>query len=226
MRRLAFVPALFFAPLTMALFFAQFVVLGPTPAFGQLSLIDEEQRLRSKQPPNISNDLMDPTGGTRLHLTTRTTFSLPDELFSANSFWSFDLQAFLRIADNWSVNTALPFGLVAPESGTNQFVFGNLRIGTAGGFAIRLQPGHRDKRSARLRLGVGLDVYLPTAEATEAQSNLVGEVAIAAIRRLHSFEPELFVNDAMFFRLRGHAQLSFDVVILEAELGLSPGFTV
>ncbi|MEO1339271.1 MAG: hypothetical protein AAFV29_26760, partial [Myxococcota bacterium] len=207
-------------------FFAWIAFFAPSVAFGQISLLDEEQRLRSKQPPNISTDLLDPEGLTRLHLTTRFTFSNGDEVFSDDALTTFALQAFLRLQRGLAVQAALPFGLVIPSGSTNEFVTGNLRIGAAAGFDIRLQPENRDVRSARLKLGAGLDVYIPTAGTPDGLGPLVGDAFVAALRAMHSFEPELFIDDAMLFRLRAHAQLSLDYLIFEAEMGMSPGFTL
>ena len=200
-------------------------LIAPSVAHGQLRLLEEDERLISKTPPNISTDLMDPTGNTRLHITTRGTFSIPDDVFSDNSVWTFNLQAFLRIKKGWAVHASLPFGLFAPSAGTNEFVFGNFRVGTAFGFDFRLQPQKRDVRSARLRIGGGLDVYAPTTAQPDAGTNLIGDAIIASLRNVHSFEPELFISDAMFFRFRAHAQVSFSILTIETELGLSPGFT-
>ncbi len=200
-------------------------ILAPSVALGQIRTLDEDQKLRSRQPPNISTELMDPAGGTRLHLTTRGSFSDGEELFTDLSFWTFDLQAFLRVQDNWSVGANLPFALYSPPGGTNQFVLGNIRVGTVAGFDVRLQPQNRDVRSARFRLGAGVDMYLPTTSTPEDESAFLGAIAVAGGRFLHNFEPELFIEDAMFFRIRAHAELSFDVVIVEGELGFSPGFT-
>ncbi len=167
---------------------------------------------------------MDPMGRTRVHVTTRGTFSIPDEVFSDQSRWTFNLQGFVRIKEGLAVQAALPFALFSPPAGDNQFLVGNIRLGTAFGFDIRLQPDNRDVRSARLRIGGGVDVYLPTASQPDGP-NVFGEAIVGAIRQIHSFEPELFIDDAMFFRLRAHVQLSFDFLILETEVGLSPGYT-
>lgn len=201
-------------------------LLVPTSARGELRLLDEEDRLQSKQPANISTELLEPTGNTRLHLTTRASFSSAGEAFTDRLTMSFELQAFIRLTKGWAVEAALPFGLVDPESGNNQFIFGNIRVGTAAGFEVRLQPDNIDKRSARFRIGGGLDIYIPSTQTPDASGIISGADAVGLVRDFHSFEPELFIDDAMFFRVRGHAQLSFDYVILEAELGLSPGFTL
>ena len=202
------------------------VLCAPSTVVGQIRLIDEDENLRVKQPPNISTDLLDPTGNTRMHLTTRASYSIPDEVFSDNGLWSFNLQAFLRITKGWAVHTALPFGLFVPSAGTNEFFIGNIRLGTAAGFEVRLQPDNVDTRSARLRLGWGLDVYVPTATRPDNGPRIVGDAILDAIQRLHSYEPELFIDEAMLFRLRNHAQLSFSILVLETELSLTPGFTI
>ena len=202
------------------------VFLAPSIARGQLDLIGEKQRLQSKQPPNVSNDLMDPVGRTRLHLTTRYSRSDPEDVFSDQALWSFNLQAFLRIKEGWAVQASLPFGLVSPPAGSNEFLVGNIRLGTAFGFGVRLERRDATKRSARFRIGGGVDLYIPTANTPNNGPNIAGEAAVQAVRNLHAFEPELFIDDAMMFRIRGHTQLSFNFLVIEAEVGVSPGFTL
>jgi hypothetical protein len=198
--------------------------LYPATAFGQAILLEEGGTERARSP-NISMELLDPTARTRFHFTTRFTFSDAVETFSDSAIATFEADAVVRIIEGVGISFGLPFALDAPMPGADTFFIGNFHLGVEGGGVIRFD----DKRAAdpgapRLGLGGGLDVYAPTARALENNGNESDRMAL--VRETRSYEQELYLERTTAFRLRGHADFAVSIVVLELELGLTPGFDI
>lgn len=212
--------------------------IGPA-AFAQDTddfLRSSEAELARRRPPNLSPELVGVAGLSRFHLTTRATGGLPaqpatgasGEAFSDEMRWTIVPTAHFRIMKGLTLDAALPFGVHTPP-GENSFVLGNLSFGVSGGGHFWLGTPNPDTITPRLGIGGAFDVLAPTASFTgEARCRIALGVCspVGALRGLHAFQPELFVDEAMFFRARLHLELIVARFTAEAELSLSPGFTV
>jgi hypothetical protein len=188
---------------------------------GQSILLDEAGT-EPPRAPNISMELLDPTAVSRFHLTTRFTFSDAVETFSDNAIATFEADAVIRIIRGVGIRFGIPFGLDAPKPGNDQFFIGNVHVGVEGGGTIRFGDGGWN--SPRLGLGGGLDIYAPTARSLEDSLDEADRMAL--IRETRSYEQELYLERTTAFRARGHADFSISIVVIELELGLTPGFDI
>jgi hypothetical protein len=188
-----------------------------------------------EEAPNISNELLDPDGRTRGHFVARASFADGQKTFSSSSLWSFEARFHVRIIEGLAATVVLPFGyLNLPAPGPQQFFFGNFSLGVAGGGRIHLASDSTpESPGPLLRWGGGLEAYAPSAPRPNmgltpntqmaTDSRFLAEQAVA---RMRSYEPELYVGDVMSFRARLHADVSFNIVTAELELGLAPAFTL
>lgn len=192
-------------------------------------LASGEERLAAKRPPNLSPDLIGLEALSRFHLTTRMTPGVPDDAVSDDLRFTIIPTAHVRIREGMTLDAVLPLGAYAPHPGENSFVFGNLSVGLSGGGHIFLGTPAPDRITPRLGLGGGIDVLAPTASATgEDRCDLALEVCnpIATLRNLQAYQPELFVEGALFFRARAHIELVVSVFTAELELSLTPGVDI
>ncbi len=182
----------------------------------------------SRRPPNLSNDLLDPAGLSRFHLTTRFAPGLPEDTFSDDLRWTIVPALQLRLRPGLTLGAALPLAIYAPNPGENSFINGNLRVGVAGGGYVRLKDPEAGEIAPRLGFGGAFDIYAPIANGTgnvDCVPSLNVCDAVGTVRNMHAYEPELFADEAMFFRARMHADIAVSIFSAEVELGLSPGFT-
>lgn len=181
-------------------------------------------------PPNMSTDLLDPSGRMRTHLTSRVTFSDADQVFSPGSVWSFELFTAIRLTRGLALTAVLPFGFHAPSPGEDRLFFGNLRLGVEGGGFFRFATDDVARSAPKLGFGGALDIYAPTTPSARSSGDLERTGAVqastAALRGIRAYQPELYLADTMAFRARGHLQLAVGPFTGEVELGLSPAFTL
>lgn len=192
-------------------------------------LEDSDARLVKFRAPNLSTELVNLSGLSRFHLTTRVTPGVPDDAVSNDLRWSFVPEAHIRIREGLTFDARIPFGFFAPSPGENNFVFGNLSLGVSGGGHVFLREPSPDHISPRLGIGGAFEILAPTA-ATSGSSRCVPALdvcePVGTLRGLQAYSPEMFTEDAMFFRARAHLELIVSVFTAELELALSPGFTI
>lgn len=208
------------------------LVLVLLPAVGLAQPYDgwDIERYQAPVPANLSPDFLDPAGRTRFHVTTRATWSNPDEVFGSTSRFSLEAQGALRITPGLAFTFGLPFGVVAPDPGNNAAFFGNFRIGLHGGGYIRLAKSKEFKDQVAPRLGIGLavDFYVPTGPNDPLVRCLLGSGCAppALVRDIRSLEAEYYLPDAISFRNRLHVDFQHPYFGVEGELGLSPSWTL
>jgi hypothetical protein len=201
MPRVKIAPAALLASLTSATAFAQSA--------------EVRTDVSASQPaPSVSSELLDPEVVSRFHLVTRVTFGDGSSPFSSSSIWSYEARGHLRILDWLAAEAVIPIGFYNPEGDTSSGFIGNVSAGASAGFPLALG-------SSELRVGAGLDFYLPTARTGDREVAL-GEAFGAAIR---SYEPQLYIPSLFSVRARGTAQIEFDKLQLAVELGLIPAVT-
>jgi hypothetical protein len=168
--------------------------------------------------PSVSMELLDPQGLTRAHVVTRAILTEGADV----QRWSFEARANVRIIRGLSLSAVLPFGLLVPGPGAeNQFFFGNLEVGVAGGGQLLI--GGVDEPS--FALGGALDIYAPTAKEP-APSQLELASAQAAIASMRAYEPQLYLSNTMSFRTRLLGRFRISMFTAELELGVVPGFSL
>ncbi len=198
----------------------------------------EVDEVDDERPPadaraGLSDQFLVPTGLSRFHFTPRITPSTQEGTFENDLRYSWIIQGHIGVSDSFTANFALPLGLFTPDPGPNPFVFGNVRLGIGGGNTLHLGEAEPGQKRPDLAFGGAFDMYLPTTNVSDDQFcaflNTLGGGGVCdvsgLIRNLHSSEPELFISDAMLFKLRGHAELRVSIINAQFELGLSPGFT-
>jgi hypothetical protein len=191
---------------------------SPGAAFAQ-----EEHPADAPKPPAIeatswSNDLVDPAGFTRFHLTTRATFSNGESVFTSASSWSYEGRAHVRLTEGIAISGVLPIGASVGTGGESSTAFlGNIALGLNMGGTLSDGPG------TRIRAGGSFDVYAPTAPPSDELETELARSAVAAIR---AYEPQLYVPRLLSFRLRGHADASAGILNADLELGLIPAVTI
>lgn len=185
--------------------------------------LDERARARQLPPPHISTWLLDPATSTRFHLTITAGFADGEDSFGDGSTLILEPVLLGAVGDHVALGFALPVGVDSAEGGgSEQGFLGNLRLsGVAGNHYIL------DREGLRLDVGIGLDVYVPTRtapdEACELRSICRGH---ARARRIHAYEAESFIVDALIARPRIQVALDFRGLRGAAELGVAPGFYV
>src|SRR5215813_4384153 len=63
---------------------------------------------RPDMVPELSTELVDPTGLSRFHLVTRATFTDGSKVFSSNTVWSFEARAHIRVIEGLALHAVLP----------------------------------------------------------------------------------------------------------------------
>jgi hypothetical protein len=210
---------------------------GPAIAGALVALLGSTtavHRARAELPeeaPNISNELLDPDGRTRGHLVGRANFSDGQKVFSSSSIWSFEALLHVRIIEGLAASVALPFGYI-DVTGAQQFFFGNLGVGVAGGRRIHLASDPSGEETGPiLRVGGGIDAYAPTAPRPDTSPSRAGMIdtrllAEQTIALMRAYTPQLYEGDIMSFRARAHADITINILTAEIELGLIPAFTL
>jgi hypothetical protein len=189
----------------------------------QLDYIDEGGTQRAGSP-NLSLEMSDPTGRTRFHLTTRFTFSNTEEAFGRDALATLEASAVIRAFEGFGISFGIPFALDAPRPGNDQLLLGNLHLGVEGGGVIRFgDTREADPDAPRLGIGGAFDFYAPTGRSLEDQGNESERMSL--VRRIRSFEQELYLERTAAFRIRAHVDFTISIVTAELELGLSPAVT-
>jgi hypothetical protein len=202
-----------------------FLPVTASAAGGNVATVDEEEELGERAPPNISPDLLDLSGRSRFHLTSRVTFDDGTKAFSGSSLWSFEAQAAVRLTRGLALAFNLPFGLYAPDAGVAKFFFGNFRVGAAGGYAFEVIPSSNKSSAGYLGFGGAFDVYVPVLQDAD-QRDCIGVCAPAAsVRGLRAYEPFGYMERTMSFRTRVAANFGMRPFDAQLELGLTPAFT-
>lgn len=158
---------------------------------------------------------VDPDALTRFQLTSHGLFSDGKQVISGSSAWSFEARAQLRLTEGISLTAVVPVGFSAPSDGPLRFAFGNLSVGTSIG-------GHIYEAEGRLlRIAGAFDTTIPTAPLPSSRAEAQGNVVAA----MQSYEAQLYLPKLWTARLRGHVDLTIDMVTVEAELAIIPGVT-
>lgn len=169
----------------------------------------------------LAVELMEPLGTTRGQLLTRGLFSDGDAVFTSETAWTAEGRFHFALTPNFGLTGALPFGFVSRAARKRVFI-GNVMVGGAGGTHIDLVDPVSSPTPIRLRLGGGIEAYLPTAPSSNA-TTLAGVSLAAAMR---GYEPQLFVPDLFSGRVRGQLSLSVGDLTAQAELSLVSGATI
>lgn len=166
---------------------------------------------------SLSTDLIDSQGYTRLHVTTRAMFSDGQSVFSESSAWAFEAALRIRIFEGLAISAVLPIGLTIPggELSGSGFI-GNVALGSTFAAAVLKQ------NDLELRLGGGLDVYLPSSPDSQGL-DLAGNALVASMR---AYEPQLYLPQTFSLRARFVAELRFAPFSAQVELGLVPAFAL
>lgn len=164
-----------------------------------------------------STDLLDPSGLTRFHIVSRGTFSDGDGVFTSATSMSYEARAHVGVAEGFAIGAVLPVGHVSRPGAASSGFLGNLALGATFGGTLSTRPG------LTIRLGGGLDTYLPTTP--EAAEGTIG-LARSTVAAIRSSEPQLYVPELFSVRGRAHVDVTAGMFTGELELGLVPGGTV
>ncbi len=204
------------------------LLLAPIEAFAQ-SAIDETDPYNSftegeAQPGSayastrLGIEIAEPDGASRLQFVSRGIFSDGDAVFSSNAAWSAEARFHLAMSKRWGLTGVVPFGIARTQAESRVFI-GNLALGAAGGGFIDLVDPLSNAVPIRLRIGGGLDGYIPTAPNSSAFT-LSSETLMAALR---SYEPQLYVPNLTALRARAQVGLSVGPLTAQLELNVVPG---
>lgn len=209
-------------PLTLCLF-----LLAPLGAQAQTNFEDSDPEaftVKQTKPGSayastrLGIDLAEPDGASRLQFISRGIFSDGDAVVSSNAAWSAEARFHLAMNKRWGITGVLPFGIARTTADARIF-FGNAALGAAGGGFIDLVDPLSTATPVRLRLGGGIDAYMPTAP-TGSPFTVTSAALVAALR---SYEPQLYVPNLTALRARGQAGLSVGPLTAQLELNVVPG---
>ncbi|MBK6687941.1 MAG: hypothetical protein IPG45_25935 [Deltaproteobacteria bacterium] len=165
--------------------------------------------------PPWSTEQLDPSGLTRFNLVTRATFADGQGPFSSSSAWSTEIRAQVRARPGLVFSGALPLGITNGYESDARLVIGNLALGASFGGVVVETP------ELVLRVGGGLDAYLPTAPSSETT-----QAALLLFGAFRGYEVQLYLPQTLSFRGRLHVEASIGAVTLGGELGLVPAISL
>lgn len=164
-----------------------------------------------------ATDFLDPSGYTRLHATTRATFTDGQSAFSSASTWALEGRAHFDFGGGFSGHALVPFAIIARDLFGTDIYFGNVQAGVSFGALAYEDP------QFILRWAVGLDATAPTAARPGDPGGAVRHSLVAAIR---GRAPQLYVPRLGTVHARGHTDLQWRSLTVDFELGVMPGYTL
>lgn len=182
------------------------------------SQVDLEARVDAPPLPPLppwSTEQLDPSGLTRFNLVTRATFADGQGPFSSSSAWSTEIRAQIRARPGLVVSGAMPLGITTGYEGATRLVIGNLALGASLGGVVVETP------ELEVRIGGGIDAYLPTAPASDTTTE-----ALLLLGAFRGYEVQLYLPQTLSFRGRLHVEASFGAVTVGGELGLVPAISL
>lgn len=214
------------------------VLLTGSASPGQLDLDPE---LALDEPVQLSVGFMDNLLRNRARVVSRNIIVTEpgpglDWLLVSN----LEVRGTGQLTENVALTGSVPFGFLANNRDDLQAYFANLKLGVEAAWRFDFRElGRESAPVPRLGLGFSFDTYFPTStDCTESRRPVpvmqgaaveaLPDVCVAGLlsQQLHPFEPELYIQDAMLFRSRLHVDFRWEMIQTEAELSLSPGFTI
>lgn len=165
--------------------------------------------------PTWSTEQLDPSGLTRFNLVTRATFADGQGPFSSSSAWSTEIRAQIRARPGLVFSGALPLGITSGYESSTRLVVGNLALGGSFGGAVIDTP------ELVLRIGGGIDAYLPTAPASDTTRG-----ALLLLGAFRGYEVQLYLPRTLSFRGRLHVEASVGALNFGGEVGLVPAISL
>jgi hypothetical protein len=221
---------------------ASVAVASTLTARGAEAELEIDQDLARNEPAYLSTSFLDPLNRTRAHATVRFGFfeqelllrvpnAEPQAARRDTMLGSAEITFVLRGTDHFSVAVTLPIGWEVTDGFDAIALYGNTKLGFNFGGEVQL-PGLQASQSTRpipkIGLAGALEIYAPTALDVAVQDcgARVFCSPMENLRQFRSLEPELWTNDAVWFRTRWHTDFRIDIVQFDLELGLTPGVTI
>lgn len=182
-------------------------VSGPALAQVDTTTFEEEAAALRRPPPELSADLLEPSGRSRFHLTTRMSLARNNDSLDGPLAMTFVPKFWVSVLPGLAVGAVIPLGLTELP-GSDQFFLGNVRLGVMGGTFVPLSRADGGDRGPRLHFAGAFELLIPTLTPPDQLCDRQGLcIGPERARALHAFDRELFFPDTLLARPR--AQLAF-----------------